>query len=310
MIQKSSLYKRLILVVFASQLSLEGNAQQDAQYTQYMYNTMVINPAYAGQRETLSITSLYRTQWIGVDGAPETLTIGVHSPLRNERIGLGLSIVSDRLGPVQETFVNGNFSYTIPIDDDEDKKMSFGLNAGFNLLETDWSKGIYQNPDNAFNENINLFSPMAGAGVYLHSRKWYVGLSVPNIIKTDHYDDYQESLVTERLHYYLIGGYVFDLSETTKLKPAFLLKGASGSPAIADISANFLFNEKFTIGMGWRWDDSISALAGFQISNSIYIGYAYDKTTTGLKNYNEGSHEIMLRFELQKVERLLSPRFF
>ena len=309
MIHKSSLSISLILVVFASLLSLEVNAQQDPQYTQYMYNTMVINPAYAGQRETLSITSLYRSQWVGVTGAPETISLGIHSPLNNERIGLGLSIVNDKLGPSQETFVNGNFSYTLPLDE-SDKKISFGLNAGFNLLETDWSKGIYQNPDAAFNENINLFSPIVGAGLYLHSRKWYVGFSVPNIIKTDHYDDFKESLATEKLHYYLIGGYVFDLSETTKLKPAFLLKGTSGAPAIADISANFLFNEKFTIGMGWRCDDSISALAGFQISNSLYIGYAYDKTTTGLKNYNEGSHEIMLRFELQKVERLLSPRFF
>jgi type IX secretion system PorP/SprF family membrane protein len=295
--------------VFTSLLSLETSAQQDAQYTQYMYNTMVINPAYAGQRETLSITSLYRTQWVGVTGAPETLTLGIHSPLRNERIGLGLSVVNDKVGPSQETYVNGNFSYTLPLDR-YDKKLSFGLNTGFHLLETDWSKGIFQNPDAAFNQNVNLFSPIVGAGAYLHSRKWYVGFSVPNFINTDHYDDYQESLATERLHYYLIGGYVFDLSETTKLKPAFLLKGTSGAPAIADISANFLFNEKFTIGMGWRWNDSVSLLAGFQISNSLYIGYAYDKTTTGLKNYNEGSHEIMLRFELQKVERLLSPRFF
>lgn len=310
MIHKSSIFKSLILVVFTALLSVEGNAQQDAQYTQYMYNTMVINPAYAGQRETLSITSLYRTQWVGVDGAPETLTLGVHSPLRNERIGLGLGIVSDRLGPAQETYVSGNFSYTIPIDDDADKKLSFGLSGGFHLLDTDWSKGIYQNPDNAFNENVNLFSPMIGAGLYLHSRKWYVGFSVPNFITTDHYDDYQESLATERLHMYLIGGYVFDLSENTKLKPAFLVKGVSGSPLIADVSANFLFNEKFTVGLAYRWDDALSVLAGFQVSNALYIGYAYDKTTSGLKNYNEGTHEIMLRFELQKLERLLSPRFF
>ena len=310
MIQKSSILGGLIFIVITTLLPVDANAQQDPQYTQYMYNTMSVNPAYAGQREVLSITGLYRTQWVGIDGAPESQTFGVHTPLRNERIGLGLSIVNDQIGPAQETYVNANFSYTIPLND-YDQKLSFGLSGGLHFLDTDWSKGIFQNPtDAAFQENIDLLSPIIGAGLYLHSRKWYVGLSVPNFINTEHYDDFQESLATERLHAFLIGGYVFDLSERTKLKPAFLVKAVSGAPLIADLSANLLWNDKFTVGLAWRWDDSVSGLAGFQVTDGLYLGYSYDRTTTGLSNYNVGTHEIMMRFELQQLGRLISPRFF
>ena len=309
MIHKSSNIKGLIIAMLTLVVTLSSFAQQDSQYTQYMYNTMSVNPAYAGQRETLSITGLYRTQWVGIDGAPKTQTLGVHAPLRNEKIGLGLSIINDALGPANETYINANFSYTIPLND-YDTKLSFGLKGGFHLLDTDWSKGRFQNPDATFNENLSLFSPTIGVGLYLHSRKWYLGLSVPNFITTEHYDDFQESLAAERLHYFLIGGYVFDLSENTKLKPAFLVKAVSGAPLIADVSANFLFNEKLTLGLAWRWDDSFSGLAGLQVNKGLYIGYAYDLTSTNLNNYNSGTHEIMLRFELKKIGRFISPRFF
>jgi type IX secretion system PorP/SprF family membrane protein len=310
MIQKSLLIKSLILIVFTTLLSVEAIAQQDPQYTQYMYNTMSVNPAYAGQRDVLSITALYRTQWVGIDGAPKTLTFGAHSPLRNERIGLGLNIVSDRLGPVNETNIDANISYTLPLDDTNDLQLSFGLKAGIHMLNADWSRGRYNLTDSFFNENINLTSPTIGSGAYLHSKKWYLGLSVPNMLNTNHYDDFTESIATERLHYFLIGGYVFDLNDNTKLKPAFLVKGVAGAPLIADLSLNALFNDKFTLGLAYRWDDSISGLAGFQINPGLFIGYAYDATTTGLNNYNSGTHEIMLRFELQQIEKFLSPRFF
>lgn len=310
MIQKSSILGSLILVVFTLLLCVNVNAQQDPQYTQYMYNTMSVNPGYAGQRDVLSAAALYRTQWVGVDGAPETITFGIHSPLRNDRIGLGLNIVSDRLGPAEETSIDANVSYTLPIDESGDLELSFGLKAGLHILDTDWSKGVFQNADRLFNQNVNLISPTLGAGMYLHSDRWYLGLSVPNILNTDHYDDFQESIATERLHFFLIGGYVFDLSDTTKLKPAFLVKGVSGAPIIADLSLNALFNDRFTLGLAYRWDDSVSGLAGVQINDGLFIGYAYDATTTALNNYNSGTHEIMLRFELQQIGKILSPRFF
>ncbi len=308
MIQKSSLLKGLMLLVFSLIINVSFS-QQDPQYTQYMYNTMSINPGYAGQRDGLSITGLYRTQWVGIDGAPETQTLGVHTPLRNEKIGLGLAIVNDKLGPANETYFDTNFSYTIPVGNN-DQELSFGLKAGFHIIDTDWSRGIFQNPDAAFTDNVSLFSPIIGAGLYLHSEKWYIGLSIPNFITTKHYDDFQESVAAERLHYYLIAGVVFYLSESVKLKPAFLVKAVTGAPIIADLSANALINNKLTLGLGYRWDDSLSGIVGFQISDSIFIGYAYDYTTTNLNNYNSGTHEIMLRFELQQLGKILSPRFF
>jgi len=310
MIQKTSFIKRLILVVFTALLSLETQAQQDPQYTQYMYNTMSVNAAYAGQRDVLSATALYRTQWVGIDGAPKTVTFGIHSPLKNERLGLGLNIVSDQLGPAEETSIDANFSYTIPVNASGDLELSFGVKGGLHILDTDWSKGLFQNPDRLFNENINLIAPTLGTALYLHSDRWYLGLSVPNMLTTEYYDDFQESIATERLHYFLIGGYVFDLSERTKLKPAFLVKGVSGAPLIADLSVNALFNDKFTLGLAYRWDDSFSGLLGFQLSRGLFVGYAYDATTTALNNYNIGTHEIMLRFELQQIGKILSPRFF
>lgn len=310
MIQNTSFKKSLILVVFTALLSITTNAQQDPQYTQYMYNTLSVNAAYAGQRDVLSATALYRTQWVGIDGAPKTITFGIHSPLRNERLGLGLNIVSDQLGPAEETSIDANFSYTIPVNAQGDLELSFGLKGGLHILDTDWTKGQFQNPDRLFNENINLISPTLGAALYLHSEKWYLGLSVPNMFTTQHYDDFQESIATERLHYFLIGGYVFNLNRTTKLKPTFFAKGVSGAPLIADLSLNALFNDKFTLGLAYRWDDSVSGLVGFQVAPEVFIGYAYDATTTALNNYNSGTHEIILRFELQQIGRILSPRFF
>ncbi|NRR90451.1 type IX secretion system membrane protein PorP/SprF [Winogradskyella undariae] len=308
MIHKSSLIKGLIVLVFILTSTISF-AQQDPQYTHYMFNTMSVNPAYAGQRETLSIVGLHRSQWVGIDGAPQTQSLSFHTPLRNERIGLGLNIVKDALGPASETFVDANVSYTIPLNAN-DLKLSFGVKGGIHLLDTDWSKGTFRDADPAYQNNINLVSPMVGAGLYLHTRKWYLGLAVPNFIDTDHYDDYEESVATERMHFYFIGGYVFNLSETTEFKPAFLVKGVSGAPLIADVSANFWFQKNFTLGVAWRWDDSVSALAGLQITPGMFVGYSYDMTTTGLSNYNSGSHELTLRFEIKRLGRILSPRFF
>ncbi|MEI6866294.1 type IX secretion system membrane protein PorP/SprF [Flavicella sp.] len=296
----------LFIALLISHISL---AQQEPQYTQYMYNTLSINPAYAGQREVLSATLLHRSQWVGLSGAPKTQTLGIHSPLSNEKMGLGFSVINDVIGPVNSTFVDASFSYTIQLSASL-TKMSFGIKAGVHFLNTDWSKGIYQGNDPLYDENVNQVSPLAGVGVYVHNRNWYLGLSVPNLLQTNHYDDYQESMASEEMHFYAIGGYVFDISNSLKFKPAFLVKGVSGAPIIADVSANMLFNDRFTLGLAYRLGDAVSALAGFQVSESFYLGYGYDLTTSNLNNYNSGSHEIMLRFELQEINRILSPRFF
>ena len=298
----------LILVALIALPDLQ--AQQDPQYTHYMYNTMSINPAYAGQRDVLSFTGLYRTQWVGIDGAPESGSLGLHSPLNDDRLGLGLNVVQDALGPATESFVDLNFSYSIPVNDNG-LELSFGAKAGVHQLKTDWTKGRFQLlTDPTFNNNINLSSLILGAGLYLHSDRWYLGASVPNFLTTEHYDDIQERIASERINFYFIGGYVFNLSRALKLKPSFFVKAVSGAPVIADLSANFLYQDTLNLGLAYRWDDSISALLGFQVTNGLYLGYSYDLTTTGLSNYNSGTHELLLRFELQQVGRLISPRFF
>lgn len=309
MINKSSLLSAVVLMVYMLAATTHTHGQQDPQFTHYMYNTLSVNPAYAGQRETLSIVGLSRTQWVGIDGAPQTQSLGVHSPLSNGRIGLGLNAVKDALGPARESFVDANISYSIPVSE-SGTKLSFGLKAGWHNITTDWSKGQFQNPDVLFNDDISQNALIIGAGLYLNNRKWYLGISAPNFLATDHYDDFQESLATERLHLFLTGGYVFDVSDNVKLKPAFLVKAVPGAPVIADISANALFNDKLTLGLAWRWDDSIAGLAGFQITKGLFFGYGYDLTNSDLNNYNSGTHELILRFEIQKLGRILSPRFF
>ena len=290
-------------------MSLEVCSQQDSQYTQYIYNTMSVNSAYTGQRDVLSYTGLYRTQWVGIDGAPKTLTFGIHSPLKNENLGMGISIVSDQLGPIREDYINLNFSYTIRLN--RSTELSFGLKGGLHNLSSDFSRGnSFQNTDVAFNENISLFSPTIGAGLYLHSTRGYLGLSAPNFLITEHYNNYKESLASERLHLFLIGGYVFNIDNDIKLKPAFLIKAVSGAPLIADLSINAMFNNRFVFGLAYRWDDSLSGLTGLQVNKTLFIGYAYDYNTSIGNKYTGGTHEVMLRFELLQINKILSPRFF
>lgn len=285
-----------------------GIAQQDAQFTNYMFNTMTVNSAYAGSRGHLSVVGLHRSQWVGIDGAPQTQSFSVDAPV-GKRVGLGVSIVNDRVGPSDEFFADANFSYTINVTDA--KLLSFGIKGGVRTLNLDWSRGQTKKPDVTFQQNISRFLPTAGLGLYLHDEKSYLGLSVPNFITSDHYDEIKESLAAERLHLYLIGGYVFDLSASTKMMPAFLFKHVVGAPVIVDLSANFMFNDVFRLGAAYRWDDSVSALLGVQVTPKIMLGYAFDYTLTELRKYNKGSHEVMLRFELKtKEKQLKSPRFF
>ena len=213
--------------------------QQDPQYTQYMYNTMSINPAYAGSNDFLSITALARSQWVDVNGAPETQTFSLHTPIRYSGLGFGINIINDKLGPSQEVYFDANLSYTIRTS--EEGNLAFGLRLGGRTLNLDWTKGNFQNPaDVIFNTNIeNKFLPTLGAGFFYHTEKAYFGVSVPNFLRTEHYDDFLESTALERLHYFFIAGYVFDINESIKFKPAAIAKVVAGAPLSVDLSANF-----------------------------------------------------------------------
>jgi len=300
----------LVVLLFA----ITGYAQQDAQYTQYMYNTIVVNPAYAGSRQTMSIFALHRTQWVGMEGAPVTNSVSINTPFNESKLGMGLSFVNDQIGPSDENNIAVDFSYTIPAS--EKYKMSFGLKASANLLNVDFTK-LDQYPGGAiFEDNIdNKFSPNIGVGFYLHSDNSYIGISAPNLIETEHFDKSATSttshIATEKINYYLIAGYVFDLNPNLKLKPSLITKYVQGAPLQVDVSANFMINEKFVAGLAYRWSAAMSAMVGFHATDSWFIGYSYDFETTELAHYNSGSHEIFLRFELfNSYDKIISPRFF
>ncbi|MET3029286.1 type IX secretion system membrane protein PorP/SprF [Flavobacterium sp. UW10123] len=302
--------KKLILVFMF--FSIVSHAQQDAQYTQYMYNTIEVNPAYAGSRGALSVFGLYRTQWIGLDGAPETSTFSVNTPLKNSDLGLGVSLVNDKIGPTVENTLSADLSYTIPTS--ESWNLSFGIKGTANLFNIDINKLSYEDQDDPQFQNLkNKFSPNVGAGIYYHSDRAYIGLSVPNFIETNRYDSDDVAIFKEKINYYLIAGYVFNLDrlEYIKFKPALMTKMVEGAPLQVDVSGNFMFNDKFVLGLAYRWSASVSAMAGFQVTKGMYIGYGYDHETTQLRKYNSGSHEIFLRFEFfNNFNKMISPRFF
>lgn len=295
-------------------------AQQDAQYTQYMFNTLSVNPAYAGSRGQLSFAGLYRSQWVGLDGAPETFTLNLHSPIRNSRLGYGVSIVNDNIGDgvVQETYLDAVLSYTIDVA--RDAKLSFGLKAGGNMLSLDFNGLRNFDQEVVQQDNIdNQFNPNFGLGIYYHTDKFYAGVSAPNVLETEYFDNAGSGdnsvnfLATERINFYFITGYVFDLNADLKFKPALLTKAVGGAPLQLDLSANFLYADRFSFGAAYRWDAAVSALAGFQITDQIMLGLAYDRETTELggTQFNDGSFEVFLRLELLKAfQRTVSPRFF
>lgn len=290
--------------------------QQLPQFTQYMYNTVSINPAYAGSRETLSIVALHRTQWVGIDGGPTTQTLSIHTPTRNEKVGLGFSFINDKLGYENFAYLYADFSYTIQTG--TKTKLAFGLKGGFTHYFLD--EELLNDPsiitDPFFNDVSNRWSPNIGAGVYWHSDKWYVSLSAPRILNTDYNKGKQgnvDYVALERVSYYLTGGYVFDLSESVKFKPAFLVKATNGAPISYDFTANFLFNEKFWLGAAYRMNESAGAFGGivdFQVSKTLRLGYAYEHPISDIRPYSDGTHEVLLMFEVFKDKRIKSPRYF
>ena len=312
--------KYFIIVVTFFAIAIQDGlfAQQDAQYTQYMYNTISINPAYTGSRDVLSMAALHRSQWIGLDGAPKTQTLNIHGPV-SERVGLGLSIVNDEIGngTNQDTYFDALFSYTIPLSQNE--KLSFGVKAGGHLLNIDFNKLRNFDPSSGptGQETIDRkFSPNFGAGVYYRTEEFYAGLSIPNFLQTEHFDNSRQSnsfLAKERMNWYIMSGYVFDLNPDLKLKPAVLFKAVEGAPLQVDLSANLLLREKFSFGAAYRWDAAVSALFGFQWNERIMLGLAYDRETTALGStqFNDGSFEIFLRYEIfPRNGTFLDPRFF
>ena len=296
--------KSLLLTVFA--IGYGSFAQQLPQFSQYMFNTISVNPAYAGSREALNITALHRNQWTGIDGNPQTSTLSIHAPMRNDRVGLGISYINDRLGFESTNYVYGDFSYTVPAS--KTLNLSFGLKAGFTnyRLETPDPNDIF------FNSEFNNWSPNFGAGMYLSSNLWYVGVSSPRVLNTDLNEGEFEAI--ERNSYYAIGGLVLDVSESVKFKPTVLTKFTNGAPATYDVTANFLFYDKLWLGASYRFNDAdgFGAILDYQLAKDFRLGYAYDMPTGEVRPYTTGTHEVILIYEttFRKKGTAKSPRYF
>ncbi len=305
-------FKQFVLTI-ALFWCTSGIAQQLPQFTQYMYNTIAINPAYAGSREALSVVGLHRSQWVGFQGGPITQTLSIHTPLRNDRIGLGLSFIEDDLGPQNFSNLYGDFSYAIPTG--STGKLAFGVKAGFTQYSFD--QEFLNDPtvaeDDFFRGYENRWAPNFGAGVYWSTNRVYASLSAPRILNTDsNKKDGIEAL--DRVSYYFTVGGVIDLSRNVKFKPAGLVKATNGAPLSIDLTSNFLFFDKFWAGLSYRINEQTSALGGivdFQISRQLRIGYAYEKPNSDITSYTTGTHELLLIYEFKFLSsKLKSPRYF
>ncbi len=303
--------EKLLYITLFCTVSI-GFSQQLPQFTQYQYNTISINPAYAGSRNALSAIGLYRNQWTGFDGGPETSTLSIHSPLRNDKIGIGFSFINDELGFENFTFLYADFSYTIKTG--EKTKLAFGLKGGFTSFSLD--DELFLDPDVAndpfFQQSVTRFNPNFGLGLFFHSDQWYIGASSPRIINYDNNEVSGDAFrALDRNSYYFLGGYAFPIKYNVVFKPSFLVKYTNGAPASVDLTATFLFNEKLWLGASYRFADSVGAIVDFQISPQFRIGYAYEYSVSDIRPFNNGTHEILLIYEFKfNSSKLKSPRYF
>lgn len=292
-----------------------SNAQQQAQFTQYMYNPFSINPAFTGYRNTLNVVAMHRSQWIGIDNSPTSQTIAIQSPLKDGKNGIGLDIYNDELYPGQSIGASANYSYTIEMGK---SNFAFGVKAGAKRFSLDYSNLTLENQtDESFESIRNKFTPQIGLGFLLYNEKYFVGISTPNVYENTYakkrLTDNTLYEVVEKTNFYIMGGYQFDVSPTLQFKPTTLIKAVSGAPVQIDVSANFMYNKLLTLGVAYRYEAAASGLIGYQVSRDFMVGLAYDYDLTELSNYNKGSAEVMLRYELFNKginKRILNPRIF
>lgn len=300
----------ILILILATNASF---AQQDPMYTQYFFNTQTINPAYTGTWESMGFMALARQQWASWDGAPETYTFSFQSPLKNEKVALGFNVISDKLGFEKRFGVFADYSYMVRLG--ETAKLRMGLKGGFtnysnNLVEYTLYPGVN---DPFFQGEIdNKFRPNFGVGLFLDGQKYYLGVSSPKLLQNNFESNYNNySVQAEMRHYFISGGLVFDLGENIKFKPTFLTKAAWNAPVQVDLTANFLFREKLWLGGSYRTNDAIGLIAQWIFNNKLRIGYAYDYSITKLQNYHNGTHEIMISYEMRFLkEFVVSPRYF
>jgi type IX secretion system PorP/SprF family membrane protein len=303
----------IVIMLALSNITIQ--AQQDAMFTHYMYNTLAVNPGYAGSRDALTITALHRSQWVGFDGAPTTQTLTIHTPI-SRKMGVGLSIVNDEIGPVKTTAVYVDLAYNINLS--EKGKLAFGLKGGINFMQGNINTlDIDDKSDVSFQQNIeSQLLPNFGFGMYYYQERFYLGLSTPKLLENNFETNTATSvtnLSSERRHYFLIAGTILELSNTVDLKPTTFVKVTNSAPIEADLTASFIFSKKLLLGAMFRTGDAVGALVGYNFTDQLHLGYSFD-WSYGLKTfkYNQGSHEIMLTYDFifNDAQRIRSPRHF
>ncbi|WP_136465072.1 type IX secretion system membrane protein PorP/SprF [Flagellimonas onchidii] len=310
--------KRTNFLVLFLLWQIDSVAQQDPQYTQYIYNPSVINPAYTiNETGVLNFGTLYRSQWTNVEGAPKTLTFFAHTAF-NKKVETGISFISDNIGNgvLKENNIYADFAYILQLN--AKSNVALGLKGGFTSFEANFNGFVLPEfqDDDAFNENINRIFPNVGIGTFYNKSNFYVGISAPNLLTTKHLDNQNElkRIGSEAIHLFLTSGYVYTLSSIIKIKPSFMAKTALGSPISFDTSLNVLFNNRFEGGLSYRFEDAISAMFNMSITPSIRMGYSYDHTISNLESFSSGSHEIFALFNLNffslKKGYDKSPRFY
>jgi type IX secretion system PorP/SprF family membrane protein len=305
--------KKIILTLMLLNSMLLIKAQQDIMVSQYMFNGLFLNPAYAGTHKYFSSSLLHRQQWVNFEGAPQTSIIAIDGPLYNQKMGVGLIFSHDKIGVTEQSDAYANYSYMLKLGAG---KLAFGIKAGVTNYVSKVDQLIVWDSDDQNFTGTKQSALLAkfGAGVYYFTDKWYAGLSIPSMIAYDsdkNFDISMESSSEIRKHYYLTAGYVFDAGEKFKLKPSFLIKHQTAAPLEADVNFTVMYIETIALGVSYRTNDAISVMAEYQANKRFRIGYAYDITTTNMRHYSNGTHEIMLGFDFGKdIIKTKTPRFF
>lgn len=294
--------------VFLLVLPLVATAQQQSMYTQYMFNGLAINPAYAGTGDALSASALVRRQWVGLEGAPTTETISVHAPVQSKNIGLGLTVSMDQIAVTRQTGVYGAYSYRIPV---RNGYLSAGLQVGFSAVRADYSEVYTLGQDPTFQQLYSQFLPNAGVGLFYYNSVFYAGLSAPLLIENK-MESNGTDIFTQRRHYFFTSGMVFSLSDGVKAKPNILVKVVEGSPVSVDYNVNFLLNNTVWLGVSYRGPESINFLMELNINKRFRVGYAYDHIIQNtLKTVTTSSHEILLNYRVSLTKKgVVNPRTF
>ncbi len=306
-------FKKYILFLVAVLEAAAGYGQQESVLSQYMFNGLVLNPAYSGSKDYASVAAMFRKQWAGFPGAPVTESVSIHGPLKNKKIGLGLMIANDHIGVTTQTDIYGSYAYHLPM---KGAKLALGIQFGASYIKSRLSDlTVWDGNDQVFdlNTQTNLL-PNFGAGIYYYRERFFAGISVPHLMN---YDPDRtmgveiKDAFRQTRHYYLSTGAVFYAGRDLKIKPSVLLKYVNGAPIQYDLNMNFLLNDILWLGATYRSNDAIVLMVEYQINKKFRLGYSYDLTLSRLRNYQSGSHEIMLGYDFgYNILKIKNPRYF